>query len=111
MKQFARSDTAASQSDTELVAAPGDDRQIVVYAVHVSADAAEEVTLNSRTDAATPTNDVRWKVHLGGNGTYFAQSDAGLFRCGTGDSLVYDSTASGDTFVSVTFDTVRSTGA
>lgn len=103
---FARNLTAAAQTDTELVAAPGAGRQIVVTLVYITSDSAEEVTFESS------TGNLRWKAFLSAQSTTSAvDASRELFRCNPNEALTYTTTATGDTFVSVDYHIARSTGA
>ena len=102
---FARSDSGGSaQTDTELVAAPGANRQVVVHSVYISSDTADTVTLESS------TGNLRWRQYVAANGGSIAESERGLFRCAANESLTYTTGTTSNVFVSVRYEEARATG-
>lgn len=104
---YARNLTGAAQTDTELVAAPGAGRQIVVEAVYATTDgvAGDQITFESS------TTNLRWRIYLEANGSEYYTDEEGLFRCADNESLTYTTTGANDAFVSVEYQIARSTGA
>lgn len=95
---------STAQTDTQLVAAPGSGKQIVVHGIYVSSDTAQTVTFESG------TTDARWVQYVAANGGQTLNAGQGrhLFTCSDNAALTYTTSAAGNVFVSVDYD-IRST--
>lgn len=89
---------STAQTNTELIAAPGAGKQIVVYAVFVSSDTAQTISLESG------TTGLRWRQYVAANGGQVALGGGQhLFTCANNAALTYTTSAAGNVFVSVNY--------
>ncbi len=94
---FARDISAAAQTATELVAAPGAARKIVVLGVFFSADADIDLTLDG--GLADP-----WTQYAAARGGHIGTPGSQpWFECDTNTALDYTTVGAGNSFVSVTY--------
>ncbi len=89
-------DQSTAQTDTELVAAPGANKQIIVDSVYVSTDTRQTVSFESG------TSTLRWKQYAAADGGHLS-SYRNLFVCDANDALTYTSSAAGNIFVAVSY--------